>query len=94
MTTAQIDQWWSEYQSEQQRMALLAAGPVAEAINGCRTLFSSFAADLEVANDEHLENTADQEAARQRVWARHAEELRGKQVEIEQRMRDDLQTPE
>jgi hypothetical protein len=75
-------------------MSLLAAGPVAEATDDCRDLFSAFAGDLEVARAEYLNNTEGQETARGGIWAKHAEEIRAKQATIEQHMRDDLKTPE
>ncbi len=91
LTTVHVNEWWSTYQAVQQRMSLLAAGPVAAAIDNCRDLFSAFAGDLEIAR---LNNSDAQEAARGAVWTKHAEEMRSKQTEIEQRMREDLKTPE
>lgn len=94
MQVALVDKWWSDYQAIQQRMALLAARPVVEAMNSMRPLVSNLAFDLEVAINENPVDAVTQAQARRSVWGEHAEVLQGTQRAIEARMRIDLRSPE
>lgn len=94
MKVSLLDKWWSDYQAIQQRMALLAARPVAEGLNSMRPLVSNFASDLEVAINENPIDATTQAQARRDVWNKHVEAIQGTQRIMEAHMRVDLGTPE
>jgi hypothetical protein len=94
LSTTDADDWWSVYKSDQQRMTLLAAGPVAKSVDEYRPLLSAFAEDLEAEIEQNTSDKAAQEKGRRSVWDRHADPLLTKQREIEGHMREDLRTPE
>ena len=92
--TSTVDKWWSDYQAIQQRMALLAAGSVTQAMEAMRPLVSDFAADLEVAIETNSTDKIIQASARRDVWNEHAQAIQQTQRSIEAQMRIDLRSPE
>lgn len=75
-------------------MALLAAGPVATAMDELRDPMSHFAEDLEAETKTQPGDVTGHETGRREVWDKHAETIITLQREIELRMREDLRTPE